>query len=111
MPGRYSHPPGKTTRNIAKGAAARYLLTCIYYAMRDGYIRSLAAGPPSKPPHGHAWLRAARDRLTVWPAAPAARPSPSFDSATRTRITPMPRGHPPPSGQLSDSVDTVPGLV
>jgi transposase len=34
---------GKEARNIAKVAAARYLLTCIYYAMRDGRVRSLAA--------------------------------------------------------------------
>jgi len=33
---------GKQARNIAKVAAARYLLTCIFYAMRDGHVRSLA---------------------------------------------------------------------
>jgi transposase len=34
---------GKEARNIAKVAAARYLLTCVYYAMRDGHVRSLDA--------------------------------------------------------------------
>jgi tRNA(Ile) lysidine synthetase-like protein len=33
---------GSQARNIAKVAAARYLLTCVYYAMRDGHVRSLA---------------------------------------------------------------------
>jgi hypothetical protein len=28
---------------IAKTAAARKLLTCVFYAMRDGEVRSLAA--------------------------------------------------------------------
>jgi transposase len=34
---------GKEARNIAKTAAARYLLTCVFCAMRDGHARSLAA--------------------------------------------------------------------
>ncbi len=34
---------GSQARNIAKTAAARYLLTCVFYAMRDGRARSLAA--------------------------------------------------------------------
>jgi transposase len=34
---------GAPARNIAKTAAARYLLTCVFYAMRDGQARSLAA--------------------------------------------------------------------
>ena len=34
---------GAQARNIAKTAAARYLLTCVFYAMRDGQARSLAA--------------------------------------------------------------------
>ena len=34
---------GKEARNIAKAAAARKLLTCVFYAMRDGQVRSLAA--------------------------------------------------------------------
>lgn len=34
---------GKEARNIAKTAAARYLLTCVFYAMRDGQARSLAS--------------------------------------------------------------------
>jgi len=34
---------GTEARNIAKVAAARKLLTCVFYAMRDGEVRSLAA--------------------------------------------------------------------
>ena len=34
---------GKEARGIAKTAAARKLLTCVFYAMRDGEVRSLAA--------------------------------------------------------------------
>ncbi len=34
---------GDQARNIAKAAAARKLLTCVFYAMRDGTVRSLAA--------------------------------------------------------------------
>ena len=34
---------GPQARNIAKVAAARKLLTCVFYAMRDGQVRSLAA--------------------------------------------------------------------
>ena len=32
---------GREARNIAKVAAARKLLTCVFYAMRDGEVRSL----------------------------------------------------------------------
>jgi hypothetical protein len=34
---------GSQARNIAKTAAARKLLTRVFYAMRDGEVRSLAA--------------------------------------------------------------------
>jgi transposase len=34
---------GDQARNIAKAAAARKLLTCVFYAMRDGQVRSLTA--------------------------------------------------------------------
>jgi hypothetical protein len=34
---------GSEARNIAKVAAARKLLTCVFYAMRDGEVRSLTA--------------------------------------------------------------------
>ena len=34
---------GKEARNIAKAAAARKLLTCVFYALRDGEVRSLTA--------------------------------------------------------------------
>jgi transposase len=34
---------GKEAKNIAKTAAARHLLTAVFYAMRDGQARSLAA--------------------------------------------------------------------
>jgi transposase len=36
---------GKQAKNIAKVAAARRLLTLIYYGMRDGHIRALATPP------------------------------------------------------------------
>ena len=39
---------GIQARNIAKVAAARKLLTCVFYAMRDGHVRSLAACPAEK---------------------------------------------------------------
>ena len=34
---------GIQARNTAKVAAARKLLTCVFYAMRDGHVRSLTA--------------------------------------------------------------------
>jgi transposase len=34
---------GAQARNIAKAAAARKLLTCVFYALRDGQVRSLSA--------------------------------------------------------------------
>jgi hypothetical protein len=34
---------GAQARNIAKAAMARQLLTWVFYAMRDGQVRSLAA--------------------------------------------------------------------
>jgi transposase len=36
---------GPQARNIAKVAAARKLLTCVFYAMRGGHVRSLTARP------------------------------------------------------------------
>lgn len=38
---------GKEARNIAKVAAARRLLTLIFYSLRDGQIRALSPGPRS----------------------------------------------------------------
>ena len=46
---------GKQAKNIAKVAAARRLLTLVYYGMRDGQIRCLAqppGGPPPRPAGG-----------------------------------------------------------
>jgi transposase len=40
---------GKEARNIAKVAAARELLTLVFYGLRDGHIRCLA--PPAATPH------------------------------------------------------------
>ncbi len=40
---------GKEARNIAKVAAARRLLTLVYYGMRDGQIRCLHGSPASPP--------------------------------------------------------------
>jgi hypothetical protein len=42
---------GPGARSIAKVAAARRLLTLIYYGMRDGQIRCLAAPPDTPPAH------------------------------------------------------------
>ena len=39
---------GKQARSIAKVAAARRLLTLVFYGMRDGQIRCLAR-PPAGP--------------------------------------------------------------
>jgi transposase len=43
---------GKEARNIAKVAAARRLLTLVFYGLRDGQIRCLTAGQPpvTQPP-------------------------------------------------------------
>jgi transposase len=43
---------GKEAKNIAKAAAARKLLTLVYYGLRDGQIRALAkpAAPAAQPP-------------------------------------------------------------
>ena len=47
---------GKEAKNIAKVAAARQLLTWVFYAMRDGQVRALAAslaeGGVSRPGRG-----------------------------------------------------------
>ena len=37
---------GDQAKNIAKVAAARQLLTWVFYAMRDGQVRALAASSP-----------------------------------------------------------------
>ena len=39
---------GKEARNIAKTAAARHLLTAVFYAMRDGHARCLARPPATQ---------------------------------------------------------------
>ena len=36
---------GIQARSIARVAAARKLLTCVFYAMRDGHVRSLTTCP------------------------------------------------------------------
>jgi hypothetical protein len=49
---------GPQARSIAKAAAARRLLTLVYYGMRDGQIRCLARPSedeaPAAPPPAHA---------------------------------------------------------
>jgi len=40
---------GKQARNIAKVAAARQLLTLVFYGLRDGQIRALAKPPALTP--------------------------------------------------------------
>jgi transposase len=49
---------GKEARNIAKVAAARRLLTLVFYGLRDGQIRALA-GSPAGPPVTQPPVRAA----------------------------------------------------
>jgi hypothetical protein len=63
---------GKEAKNIAKVAAARRLLTLVYYGMRDGQIRCLAKTPGGSPPANQA-ARAARTAFP-WPAAGARSP-------------------------------------
>jgi transposase len=46
---------GKEARNIAKVAAARRLLTLVYYGMRDGQIRCLSQAPANPPAAQTAW--------------------------------------------------------
>jgi transposase len=41
---------GKEARNIAKVAAARRLLTLVFYGLRDGQIRCLSQTPEGSPP-------------------------------------------------------------
>ena len=41
---------GKQAKHIAKVAAARRLLTLVYYGMRDGQIRCLSKAPSDSPP-------------------------------------------------------------
>jgi transposase len=41
---------GKQAKNIAKVAAARRLLTLVYYGMRDGQVRCLSHNPAGSPP-------------------------------------------------------------
>ena len=55
---------GPRARSIAKVAAARRLLTLVYYGMRDGEIRCLATNPEDAPPPP----RARHEQLS-WPAA------------------------------------------
>ena len=43
---------GKEARNIAKVAAARRLLTLVFYGLRDGQIRCLSSSP-EQPPENH----------------------------------------------------------
>jgi hypothetical protein len=41
---------GKEAKNIAKVAAARRLLTLVFYGLRDGQIRCLSSTPADLPP-------------------------------------------------------------
>jgi hypothetical protein len=50
---------------LAKAAADRKLLTCVFYAMRDGRVRSLAARACVQEAGEQARTRAARDRPQV----------------------------------------------
>ena len=63
---------GDQAKNIAKTAAARQLLTWVFYAMRDGQVRALAPAAGGRPPG-------------------------LIDPAARTRTRPMPP-RPPAAG-------------
>ena len=64
---------GAQARNIAKVAAARQLLTWVYYAMRDGQVRCPGHRHPARPGE-QARPRAARDRRFYWPPPAGGRP-------------------------------------
>ena len=104
---------GKEAKNIAKIAAARELLTLVYYGMRDGRVRRLAAPrlarPHDRPPARReaasysAPRHQARGRRTFCPPpGPAARPARPGGAGARligparslTRTRPMPPGQP-----------------
>ena len=93
---------GSEARNIAKVAAARKLLTCVFYAMRDGEVRSLAAAAAQQRPGEQARTRAARDRLQVWPPPPGGAAAALIDPAARTRTAPCPRGRQPREPRRDD---------
>ena len=57
---------GKKAKNIAKAAAARHLLTLVFYGMRDGQIRCLSQAPAGLPP---AAPQRRRHETPPWPAA------------------------------------------
>ena len=58
---------GKEARNIAKVAAARRLLTLVFYGLRDGQIRCLPA--ISRRPAGDPAACAGGMNSSSWPAA------------------------------------------
>jgi hypothetical protein len=63
---------GQQAKNIAKVAAARQLLTWVFYAMRDGQVR--CRPPPRRRPGEQARTRAARDRWFYWLPPPGGAP-------------------------------------
>jgi transposase len=65
---------GSQARNIAKAAAARKLLTCVFNALHDGRSGHWPPAAARRRPGEQARTRAARDRRLVWPPPPAARP-------------------------------------
>ena len=56
---------GKEARNIAKVAAARRLLTLVFYGLRDGQIRCLSSTPAARDPAASAGGM----NSCSWPAA------------------------------------------
>jgi hypothetical protein len=64
---------GAQARNIAKAAAARKLLTCVFYALATGRSGPWPPAAVRTRPGEQARARAARDRLQVWPPAPGRR--------------------------------------
>ena len=74
---------GDQAKNIAQVAVARQLLTWIYYAMRGGQVRALAAGRV-RPHEQQAQTQAARDRWFYWSPPGGGRPPGLIDPAART---------------------------
>jgi len=58
---------GREAKNIAKVAAARKLLTLVFYGLRDGQIRCLSTTPQDSPPVTPG--PAGRMNSLPWPAA------------------------------------------
>ena len=84
---------GKEAKNIAKVAAARELLTLVFYGMRDGHVRRALQ---RRRPHDLSGPAAGREAAVLCPPPrPPARAPPVIDPARPGANPPhAPRGHP-----------------